>query len=289
MATKLAWDYRGEKAVATYRGLTIEAIHDDHPENPFEDAESHWPMLVRSGNDRELVVYEPNRRDIDTVIQPLRRFNDHTLVLMQKHIAKALGVTIRELLGNFAHWLEEGEEDADWFTNASLLRDMFDEEMCNVEPRQRLEVIGALYEILEIPCWGGDVRGYSQGDWAEVLVVGVPELVSEWYGDKPDDWRAEKLETALKAQADLYEAWAFGNCWGYIVRSPDGEELDSCWGYYGDYDDSGLEDAAIAAADWHLDRARKRRETTLRDLVRNRVPLHLRAGLLAEAGRLCYG
>ena len=32
---------------------------------------------------------------------------------------------------------------------------------------------------------------------------------------------------------EVYEQWANGDIWGYIVEDQDGNELDSCWGFYG--------------------------------------------------------
>jgi hypothetical protein len=37
----------------------------------------------------------------------------------------------------------------------------------------------------------------------------------------------------LNAELQTYAAWAEGAVFGYVVTSPDGEHLDSCWGYYG--------------------------------------------------------
>lgn len=63
----------------------------------------------------------------------------------------------------------------------------------------------------------------------------------------------------LRGTIDLYGAWAWGDCYGYIIErvhlDDDGdvddeltEELESCWGYYGsDHGDSGLEESALAA------------------------------------------
>lgn len=31
----------------------------------------------------------------------------------------------------------------------------------------------------------------------------------------------------------LYEQWAQGDIWGFVIQDSDGEQLDSCWGYYG--------------------------------------------------------
>jgi hypothetical protein len=89
----------------------------------------------------------------------------------------------------------------------------------------------------------------------------------------------------LEAQADLLGSWAFGDVCGYVIESPDGEHLDSCWGFYGsDFEKSGLAEAATEAADSILADAAKRKADKLKELIRNRVPLALRPALLESAG-----
>lgn len=51
----------------------------------------------------------------------------------------------------------------------------------------------------------------------------------------PGDMGAKTPEDRAKdAQAflDEYNAWANGYVYGYIVEDPEGEHLDSCWGFY---------------------------------------------------------
>jgi hypothetical protein len=47
----------------------------------------------------------------------------------------------------------------------------------------------------------------------------------------PEQVRDEMLER--------YQQWANGDIWGYIIEDSSGEELDSCWGYYGSDDCGG--------------------------------------------------
>lgn len=36
----------------------------------------------------------------------------------------------------------------------------------------------------------------------------------------------------LSNDKEIFDAWREGNCGGWIVESPDGDEIESCWGYY---------------------------------------------------------
>ena len=75
----------------------------------------------------------------------------------------------------------------------------------------------------------------------------------------------------------LFEDWAFGNVYGYEVLDADGENIDSCWGFFGDYDVpySALSEAQ-SAADGHIERARKDRLEQVKTWIKNRVPLQYR-------------
>jgi hypothetical protein len=44
-----------------------------------------------------------------------------------------------------------------------------------------------------------------------------------------------KAADLIKAETSCYDDYLTGNCWGYVVEFPDGEE-DSCWGFLGDPD-----------------------------------------------------
>jgi len=51
----------------------------------------------------------------------------------------------------------------------------------------------------------------------------------------------EAIERALREDFKQFSSWVEGDVYGYIVTGPDGDEVDSCWGYYGS--DDALEQA----------------------------------------------
>jgi len=58
----------------------------------------------------------------------------------------------------------------------------------------------------------------------------------------------EKVISALQAEIEEFSAYLNGDVYGYTVEDKNGEELESCWGYYGI--ESALEEA-IATAKVH--------------------------------------
>lgn len=45
----------------------------------------------------------------------------------------------------------------------------------------------------------------------------------------------EKAIALLKSEVEIYDQYLTGNVWGYRIFDSQGEERDSCWGYYGNY------------------------------------------------------
>ena len=47
----------------------------------------------------------------------------------------------------------------------------------------------------------------------------------------------------LKGEVEVYDQYLCGDVWGFVLVDEDGEELDSCWGFYGDdYRTNGILD-----------------------------------------------
>lgn len=62
------------------------------------------------------------------------------------------------------------------------------------------------------------------------LIVATNAKIAEHRPDVTD----EELEAELVGEVREYGHWANGECYGYIVLDPDGEETDdSCWGFIG--------------------------------------------------------
>lgn len=62
--------------------------------------------------------------------------------------------------------------------------------------------------------------------------------------------RKKRIFDYLRTEVQTYDDYLTGNVFGYIVENSDGEEIDSCWGFYGyDHEKSGLMEYAKNAID----------------------------------------
>lgn len=79
------------------------------------------------------------------------------------------------------------------------------------------------------------------------IYMTLDEARENW-PDDPDP--IESAERRLRAEVEEYNAYLSGDVWGYTITDEDGNEIDSCWGFYGlEYAQESAESAARALAD----------------------------------------
>ena len=88
--------------------------------------------------------------------------------------------------------------------------------------------------------------------------------------------RREQLEKYLRGEVETYDHFLTGNVYGFEVTAPDGEEIHSCWGFYGDHEESGLMEDARGQIDWAIKDACKTHFEKLKAWIKNKVELTYR-------------
>lgn len=87
----------------------------------------------------------------------------------------------------------------------------------------------------------------------------------------------EKALDVLLAEVKVYDQYIMRDVYGYVIEDSKGEEIDSCWGFYGN--DATIEEAK-SIIDSHILEARKVKNRKLKRLIINNVPLNKRTNLL---------
>jgi hypothetical protein len=77
-------------------------------------------------------------------------------------------------------------------------------------------------------------------------MVGIVVVDDDYHGSQPSSDRGESFTGLAWAPSDAtypdqytrgmlaeWRAWAEGDTFGWTVEDPEGNEIDSCWGYYG--------------------------------------------------------
>ena len=83
------------------------------------------------------------------------------------------------------------------------------------------------------------------------IYVSYSDIRKEYSRKRVTKKLLKKMESFLRQEVALYDNYLTGQVYGYIVTAPwnENEEVDSCWGYFGDLENSGLMESARGAID----------------------------------------
>jgi hypothetical protein len=88
----------------------------------------------------------------------------------------------------------------------------------------------------------------------------------------------QKIRYIIEGEVETYNQYLAGDVYGFVI-SKNGQEIDSCWGFY------GQEDCLIEAktiVDYEVEKTVLRHSQKVKQWIRNKVPLIYRQNL-----RLC--
>ncbi len=192
----------------------IEIHHDAHADNPFKEWDGLPLIAVKFGNKLETGYQE------DQILETIQE--ELTYEAFKENKKRLMDLTEEYVGIEFTGYDLTEEED---------LNEVYSEVHYAITSIDDFDLIKEVLENLNIAHHLHYSRGYSQGDYAEVI------FLTE---DK------EKIKTLSK----LFNDWAWGDTYGYVAykKKPfiktyeDGsteedyewEEEDSCWGFYGD-------------------------------------------------------
>ncbi len=255
-----------------YRGIDIDVVSDIDAPNPFLDWDCNPDLIVvspgGSSNRTQCSIYGDTSFDRlpdlteEQIVSALR--NPDTATALKEYDRTTDSMLTKAL----EHWVAYGP-DAEEVNNT--LQNAYEE----LHPALKLDLLSLVLTMQGIVNLNTSVQGFSQSDYAEVLVVATKEWCDR-VGvevEKPAD---------LQPYADLYQQWAYGEVYGYVIDELD----DSCFGFFGDYDkDSYMLDQAKEIIDYHLKLREESRIKKLKEMIRNHVPLQYRERYQSAGGK----
>jgi hypothetical protein len=104
-------------------------------------------------------------------------------------------------------------------------------------------------DVRDYGCNGLRLFDHGEEDGADgVLYISVKKACEE-LGLRPctlvselAQWEYDYIYQRLTSELDEYDEYLQGNCWWFSVEDADGEIVDSCSGFIGDHDVSGIAD-----------------------------------------------
>lgn len=127
-----------------------------------------------------------------------------------------------------------------------------------------------LYDHSGITMYIGNSHDRWDGGQVGFIYV-TAEKIREWYQVKKITKAVlAKAEAGLRSEVETYDKYLTGDVVGYEVEDADGEQIDSCYGYYS-------QDDAIAEAkgiiDYEVEKRQKAREAKLKTYIKHNVSL----------------
>jgi hypothetical protein len=107
------------------------------------------------------------------------------------------------------------------------------------------------------------------------IYVEIDQVKKEWGWKRLTKKRREKIEEILRSEVKTYDDYLTGNIFGFDIELS-GKHIDSCGGYYGDPEESGVIDEAKSIVDYDIERLRKKKAERLKVFIRNHVPFEIR-------------
>lgn len=278
---KLDFEWHDSRNGGEYRaeagGFIVKAIRDESAESPWEAWDGQPPLIV---------YYDRSLDEKGDVPNPLADMSDSFIARNWRALCK--------IFDQAPDAAKERKADYDFERIADAKRELLEEWLEEIKPSRYsghagdyMAALGELCELRGWPSLSTSSHGYCQGDYAELLLIFSPAYAKE-IGAKWPRTKAAKAEARerLKADAKLWGAWAWGDVYGFVIESADGTELpggflDSCFGFYGDdFAESGLAEAAAESLAYIRKERRERRFAKMKELIRARVPLAIRAAIL---------
>lgn len=215
------------KTLTLKDGRTLEIVYDEDAQHPFEDDDclhvtvATWHPRYRIGTKR--VALPSDRGEYLDIIYH---------ILCDSLIDK----TLRKEMHSQYQAFEMGEKDA------SDMEMLFDK-LAVISPVYAYEHSGITVSTAPFSCT------FDSGQ-VGVAVYTKEQLLIDRQQKRFTKACARYATSCIQDIIETIDDFLQGNCYGFRITDADGEELESCWGFYGDdHERSGLFAMALTATD----------------------------------------
>jgi hypothetical protein len=169
----------------------IRISRDENASCPFEDWDCEPDLMYESGRYRDRKDYSNGN-----IVEFIKQFpSNNQIIKHQKQLCEILDI------------------DHEYLCERELTKDeKADEIRWEISKDCRIDQLAQLCELFKISHHNYTSTGYSQGDWANVLIV----LTDEFYERTGCDRRNAK--SILDGTEKLFDAWAWGDVYHYEVE-----------------------------------------------------------------------
>jgi hypothetical protein len=241
------------ESIQDYKNHTIKIYYDEGNINPFEEWDGIADLAYKGGRHGSSGNYG---QDPGNYVSS--QITSGQIIYNQKALCEILQLDIQ------------------YFKDYSFSSDDKVNDIISHIEDAEFSQLSEICEIFKIP-HVHETQSYSQSEWAEVFTFCSYEFIKRT-GVEP-----KNRQGAAEGAAELFQQWGSGEVYSYTTEDNNGEQLDSCSGYYGDdHEKSGLMEQAKDSINYHIASTRKAKFKKLKELIRAKVPYIYRVPQLTE-------
>ena len=233
-----------------YRGYDIEIDQDVDPLDPCDDFDMLGIMVC--WHNRYTLGHKQPKDDPNDFFIGLATYIDYTVADRIEYWENGNGYTM--ILNNFIGIKNQWEHISNQINKKikSLVQKTIE--------KNYIILPLYLYDHSGITISTGPFNCPFDSGQIGYIYVPIKDIKKEWNWKLLTKKRRLKIESILKSEVKIYDDFLTGNVFGYNVNDPyTGDSIDSCWGFFGDYEKSGLLEMAKNAIDCHIDKVNEER------------------------------
>jgi len=121
----------------------------------------------------------------------------------------------------------------------------------------------------------GLAQGHARFDSGQIgfIYVSKKKILEEYGGKKLTEAKLRKAKKCLETEIKNYDKHVSGQVYGFMAKDENGDDLDSCWGFY---DEDFMIDEAKRQIDWELEQRTIKKCQKTKNLIKNNVALNYR-------------
>lgn len=239
-----------------YRGFNINWYYDNDPQNPRTDWDNLGHMIC--WHRRYSLGDKHNYSDVDSFMS----------ILISEHVSHE---RLREYLlskkGNvWLEYIEHSPEDVKRYeckARVALgITDDYDDDYWECEPDEKDRIIDmavdqapleyltpddvaelledelvimpvSIYDHSGVSIWLGSPTCMWDSGQVGFMYLTKKDALRELGNCTEENWKERAME-CMEAEMEVYNCYISGDVYGFVIEDEDENEIDSCWGYYGD-------------------------------------------------------
>lgn len=239
-----------------YRGFNINWYYDSDPQNPRTDWDNLGHMIC--WHRRYNLGDKHNYSDVESFMSTLiskhvshERLREYLLskkgrvwleyIEHSPEDIESYGCAARVALGigeNFDgdYWgCEPDEKDRmiDMAVDQSPLEDLTPDDVAELLEDELVMLPVSIYDHSGVSIWLGSPTCMWDSGQVGFMYLTKNDALRELGNCTEENWKERAME-CMEVEMEVYNCYISGDVYGFVIEDEDENEIDSCWGYYGD-------------------------------------------------------